>query len=943
MLLAGLGGILLTQRAVAASLRGEAVRRGPRVAPLAADSAPVETAERNLGELGMRARPIGFARAAVAVAAIEVKELFRQPGLYMFLTLILVYALGNGLIAVGPFDTPLLLTPGITAAAVANQLSAVVCLLLLFYTVESLERERATGLSPLAYSTPVRTGAYLFGKALANSTVAGAVLLAAFVACILALLVQATVSISFGPYLLLWGLLLLPTFLVWATFVTAVYAVTGSRYGAYAVGFGAFALSGYRALTGKVTWAENWPLWFVIRWSDLGFFEADRVALVLNRVMVLGAAVFFTIVAVRFFARRGRDGVRVVHELAPARAMGTLYRLLPAAAVPLACSAALAFMVSQGSGGGAAKKADKDYWSKNLKTWLGAPLPDIARADIRLQVKPAEKWLSSQGTITLVNNLDTTLTQIPLTGGRHWEKLQWTMNGEPAKPEDRLLLYVFTPPRPLARGDSVVIGWSWEGRDPKGVTRNGGGTGEFVLPSGVVLTGFRPSFMPVIGFMEGVGETKDNKTEKRKLPRDYWKGTTRASYGATAWFPARVTITGPEEYTLNSVGVCTRNTVKDGLRTQVWETDHPVKILNVICGRWVEKRGVGTTIYHAAVHPYNIDEMSATLDAARRWYSEWFLPYPWRELKLSEFPALSGYAQGFGTNITFSENIGFLTKNDVKTNATFMVTAHEAAHQWWGNILTPADGPGGDLLSEGMSHFSTLLLFEQEKGPRGRMEFAKRLETRYAENRRVDDERPMYEIDGSHDSDETTTYDRGGWVFWMLYDYLGRERALRGYSEFIRSWGWSRDHAALQDLVAALRPHAADPAAYDAFVAQWCEDRVMPEYRVEKAEKRTEGREAVVTATIRNRGTGTMTVEIAATAGERWKEPVAEGGKSTRSAPSATSTPNPEYRESRAVTTLAAGEAKQVTIRCGFDPEQVVVDPDVRVLQLERKLAQAKL
>ena len=69
------------------------------------------------------------------------------------------------------------------------------------------------------------------------------------------------------------------------------------------------------------------------------------------------------------------------------------------------------------------------------------------------------------------------------------------------------------------------------------------------------------------------------------------------------------------------------------------------------------------------------------------------MPYPWRELKLSEFPGLAGYAQGFGTNITFSENIGFLTKNDAKTDATFLVTAHEAAHQWWGNILTPANGP----------------------------------------------------------------------------------------------------------------------------------------------------------------------------------------------------------------------------------------------------------
>jgi len=439
--------------------------------------------------------------------------------------------------------------------------------------------------------------------------------------------------------------------------------------------------------------------------------------------------------------------------------------------------------------------------------------------------------------------------------------------------------------------------------------------------------------MPVLGYMESVGEEKENKTERRKYPRDYWKGITRAGFGATAWFPARITLTGPEAYTLNSVGVCTSNTVNAGLRTQVWETDSPVKILNVICGRWKVKQGHGTTIYYNAAHGYNIEEMSATLDAARRYYSEWFLPYPWRELKLSEFPALAGYAQGFGTNITFSENIGFLTRNDAKSNATVLVTAHETAHQWWGNILTPADGPGGDFLSEGMAHFSTLLLFEKLKGPRGRMEFAKGIESRYADRRRPDDERPMYDVDGKRDADETVIYDRGGWVFWMLYDYLGHERALEGIRSFIQTWSVSRDHPALQDFVLAMRSYAADPQAYDAFVKQWFEDRVVPEYRVVSAKKTKNGSGYDVFVTVKNTGTGTMPVQVAATSGERWATP--SPGAATKSSAS--------YHDARGTVSPAAGESASLMIHCDFDPEKIVVDPDVRVLQLRRKQAIATL
>ena len=146
----------------------------------------------------------------------------------------------------------------------------------------------------------------------------------------------------------------------------------------------------------------------------------------------------------------------------------------------------------------------------------------------------------------------------------------------------------------------------------------------------------------------------------------------------------------PAAYTLNSVGVCTSNTVENGWRTQVWETDHPVKILNVVCGALEGEAGRRVRrMFLQPVHPYNVDEMSATLDAARQLVLGVVPAVSVARAQAIRVPGLAGYAQGFGTNITFSENIGFLTKNDAKTDATFLVTAHEAAHQWWGNILTP--------------------------------------------------------------------------------------------------------------------------------------------------------------------------------------------------------------------------------------------------------------
>src|SRR5262245_64051139 len=123
-----------------------------------------------------------------------------------------------------------------------------------------------------------------------------------------------------------------------------------------------------------------------------------------------------------------------------------------------------------------------------------------------------------------------------------------------------------------------------------------------------------------------------------------------------------------------------------------------------------------------------------------------------------------------------------------------MVTAHESAHQWWGNMVCPGEGPGGNLLAEGTSHFATMLLFEQVKGLRARIEFARKIEDQYAKTRQADSERPLVKTDGSRDGDTTVTYDKAGWVFWMLLNHMGRDRMLEGVRAFFDAYHANPDH-----------------------------------------------------------------------------------------------------------------------------------------------------
>ena len=159
----------------------------------------------------------------------------QTPLLALFVPLILMQTIANSLVALGAFDTPLLLTPGTLAVTQMQFLTTLLSLLLVFYAVESMERERATGFSAIANALPIRTSALVVGKVVALCMIGVIVGAACLLASWIALLVQGRVSFSALPFIIVWGGLVAPTFLAWAAFVIAAYSVTRNRFSAYGV------------------------------------------------------------------------------------------------------------------------------------------------------------------------------------------------------------------------------------------------------------------------------------------------------------------------------------------------------------------------------------------------------------------------------------------------------------------------------------------------------------------------------------------------------------------------------------------------------------------------------------------------------------------------------------------------------------------------------------
>ncbi|MFM7135328.1 MAG: ABC transporter permease/M1 family aminopeptidase, partial [Planctomycetota bacterium] len=896
--------------------------------------------------------PPGFVRSTVDILRYETRALLRSPGVWLFGPLILIQSWLSTSFRPGPLDTELLMTTGAAAAGAFNTLTLLLCFLVLFYTIESLVREERCGLSGMFRASPVPTASVLAGKVLANAAMALVIIGCAALAIAIVLVKQASdtkIPVEFDvPVLfLILGVLLAPTLIVWGAFVSFLFALLRNRFVVYGVALGALIGTGFATQFGYMNWVTKWHMWSSIQWSELDRLGFMWTAIATNRLLVLALAAFFIVATLSMWPRRLPD-LRAVADRMKPRAFFRAAIVPVLAALPVVAIAVYAGLsVRQGYGGAPEREAQKAYWKRNSKTFEDVPVPALDSVDGEVKLFPETRSLEVAATYVLRNPHARPMAEVPITVGSHLETSGWTVDGVETDPEkkdqplpsieNRSGLHVIRPAKPLSRGETVTVAFRMKGVFPKGWSRTGAGTGEFILPSGVVLTSFGPSFLPVPGFVEGVGIDDRNQRDAREYPLDHWKSRVDPAFGPAWETNVRLAVEGPEDWVLNVVGVEKESVVTDGRRRTLWETEHPVRFFNIVGGPLEAMEGDGATVYYSKRTPHNVETMVKALAAARKRYGAWFGEYPWENLRVTQFPGLAGYAQGCPGNISFSDGIGYLARpvkegegvdGDASTalDVAFYVVAHEAGHQWWGNMVMPGKGPGGNIISEGLAEFSALMLVHHELGDAQAQAVRRRWERAYTLGRSPDDERPINRTDGTRPGDQVVTYDRAGFVFWMLRETMGEEAMVAGLRAFVDRWRngvetpEGLDFPLIEDMVESLRAHAPDVAAFDAFVSQWIYGTVLPELEFAEAPS-IDG--CAVVGTLKNNGTCEIEVTVRASG---------EPANSSEAVPMA------DVR----VRIPMGGEAP-FRIEAGFEPVKIAVDPEVRVLFSGRKRCERSL
>jgi hypothetical protein len=173
------------------------------------------------------------------------------------------------------------------------------------------------------------------------------------------------------------------------------------------------------------------------------------------------------------------------------------------------------------------------------------------------------------------------------------------------------------------------------------------------------------------------------------------------------------------------------------------------------------------------------------IGTAMEFMSANFGPPPLKTLTVSPIPGAFG--QGF-PGLLYISTMAYLNPSDlpVRTESqrrflSELLHAHEAAHQWWGNLVTSASYQD-DWLMEALANYSALMVLEKKKGRRALEEvldeYREHLLSETPERKTLESAGPI--VWGSRlNSSQTSTswhailYEKGAWIIHMLRVRMG--------------------------------------------------------------------------------------------------------------------------------------------------------------------------
>jgi ABC-type transport system involved in multi-copper enzyme maturation permease subunit len=418
--------------------------------------------------------------------------------------------------------------------------------------------------------------------------------------------------------------------------------------------------------------------------------------------------------------------------VARARFGGVTRTLVLAGAVGMAGTGAFVFVntnVRNAYVPSTAAAAQRAEYERAYRRYQGLPLPRITAVQASVDIFPEQRRVTMRGQYQLRNRTTQPLRDVHVSLPAQVRRTALTLPAHDVILDDSARGYaIYRLRAPLASGDSMTMTFSVT-LEHQGFVNNG--TDVSIIDNGTYFT--KRDLFPVIGYDEQRQLTDADARRRHDLPVLRLAGSDdvaarqtnpRASDADRVAFDCTLS-TRIDQIAVTS-GALEREWVEGGRRYFQYVAEAPITHhVAFASARYAVSRsdwhGVAVEIYHLPSHDTNISRMMKAARASLDYYSEQFGPYQHRQLRIVEVPGYVRDATAFPGMIAESESMAFTARLDgaeAIDHATY-ITAHEIAHQWFGQQLLGAQVQGTGTLHETLAQYAAQQVMARTFGDAG--------------------------------------------------------------------------------------------------------------------------------------------------------------------------------------------------------------------------------
>lgn len=320
--------------------------------------------------------------------------------------------------------------------------------------------------------------------------------------------------------------------------------------------------------------------------------------------------------------------------------------------------------------------------------------------------------------------------------------------------------------------------------------------------------------------------------------RSYWY-----PQGLTNDFaPATMRVTVPAEYDVVATGAEVSSSVANGSRTVEFSAERPVRYLSCQISRFVPvaRTAAGTVAIDVLATPRQVSAnrgVAAHVSELVAFYADRFGEPPYPRLTVTAADALlpGGHSPAYFALIQQPLNTTPYTwRQDPLAFDAYpdFLTAHEIAHQWWGQAVGYKNYHD-QWLSEGLAQYSALA-FVAASRPELERSLVIRMRESAADHTSSG---PIYlgyrlgHIEGRSAAFRAVVYNKAALVMHMLRRLIGDEAFVRGLRRFYGAWRFRK--AGTDDLRAAIEAEAGRPLGR--FFDRWILGSTIPRLKTSAA------------------------------------------------------------------------------------------------------------